>query len=53
MLGELGARGDLEFLECVREVSLDGAQRDVQLLGDLPVRVPCRGQGQRCGAPPG
>jgi len=41
----LAAPGDLEFLERVGEVGLDGAQGDVQLLGDLLVGVPCCGQG--------
>ena len=35
-VGELGARGDLKFLERVGEVGLDGAQCDVELLSDLP-----------------
>jgi len=52
-VGELGARGDLKFLERVGEVGLDGAQRDVELLGDLPGWCVLPRPGQRCGARPG
>jgi hypothetical protein len=35
--GELGARGDVQLLEDVANVGLDGGLRDEEALGDLTV----------------
>ena len=42
--GEVGARGDVQLLEDVREARLDCPSCDVELLGDLRVAVALRGQ---------
>ena len=44
--GQARTRADVELAEDVREVGVDGARRDEQLLGDLPVRQALGHQGR-------
>jgi len=41
---EVSARGEVQLLEDVREVCLDCPPGDEELLGDLGVAVPLRGE---------